>query len=476
MKETKRTFPYFKFYNRNGIKAYLEKMAEKGWLLTRAAEFGWHFRRIEPQKLHFSVIYFPQESLFTPGMSENLNRFHEFCAHTGWKPASANAQVQIFYNEAEDPVPIETDAVLEAENIHKAVKKRFLPQYFIELFLALYNIIFFAIHHSKSPIPFLASNADLLFFLCWIIVGVLSLGEIVGYFSWYHKAKKRAASENCFSEPKGTPEHLLFIVPLLLFGLSVFVADKVEQTIAVPAVLAVIGALLFIAFSAVFVFLGLLGWLKKKNVPAGLNRTITFLGVGVVTFLSFLLMSNILSTLLNNFPSRSNETAIAYEYNGHTFYAYQDELPFTVSHLMKTDYTEYSRRCSTKESFLLSYLEASEHPRYNALAEPDLEYRIVKIKVPFLYNICLNAMLKDFSHNYGTPEPEDPNWEKHVIADATPWGATKAYLLSLGEEPQNRYLLCYDDAIVEIDSGWAINREQMQKAGEIFKLYLNNSK
>lgn len=475
MKETKRTFPYFKFYNRSGIKNYLEEMAEKGWLLTRAAEFGWYFRRIEPKKLHFSVIYFPQESLFTPGMSEDLNRFHEFCAHTGWKLASANAQVQFFYNEAEDPVPIETDAVLEVENIHKAVKKRFLPQYFIELFLALYNIIFLTIHHFKSPIPFLASNADLLFYLCWIIVGALSLTEITGYFSWYRKAKKRAASENCFPEPKGKPEHMLFIVPLLLFGISVFVADKVEQNIAVPAVLAVTGTILFIAIAAVFVFLGLLGWLKKKKVPAGLNCTITFLGVGVVALLSFLLMGGVLSTLLNNFPSHSGETAIAYEYNGHTFYAYQDELPFTVSDLMETDYTEYSRRCSTKESVLLSYLEASERPRYDALAEPDLEYRIVKVKAPFLYNVCLNAMLKDFSHNYGRPEPEIADWEQALSVDATPFGANKAYRLSLGDESQNRYLLCYDDAIVEIGFDWEASEESMRNAGEMLNLYLLNS-
>jgi hypothetical protein len=169
----------------------------------------------------------------------------------------------------------------------------------------------------------------------------------------------------------------------------------------------------------------------------------------------FVLLAGAITKFLFETPSRkSRENAVSYEYNNHTFYAYQDTLPFTVADLTHTDYTEYSRRCNTKKSFLLSYLEASERPRYDALSEPELNYRILQIKAPFLYEYCLETLLADFAHNYGTPYPEIPDWEQALSIPFAPWGANKAYRLSLGDEPQNRFLLCYDDAIVEIDFDW----------------------
>ena len=43
MKNTKRCFVLFSFYDRTGIEAYLEKQAENGWMLDKTSAFGWHF-------------------------------------------------------------------------------------------------------------------------------------------------------------------------------------------------------------------------------------------------------------------------------------------------------------------------------------------------------------------------------------------------------------------------------------------------
>ena len=178
----------------------------------------------------------------------------------------------------------------------------------------------------------------------------------------------------------------------------------------------------------------------------------------------FALLAGAITKFLFETPfQKSKETAIPYEYNNHTFYAYQDTLPFTVSDLTQTDYTAYSRRCNTKNSFLLSYLDASERPRYDALAEPSLDYRILQVKASFLYEFCLDALLEDFAHDYGTPDPELPGWEQSLSIPAAPWGANKAYRLSLGGEPKNRYLLCYDNAIVELDFDWEADDAAIEK-------------
>ena len=229
MKDSKRTYAYFKFYDRSKMQAYFEKMAEKGWLLTQSTDFTWNFRRIEPKKLHFSVVYFPKESMFAADVSEHLRRFHDFCEHTGWKVASTNGQVQFFYNEAEDPVPIETDAALEVENIHKATKKRFLPGYAFELALALFNLILQIIQCTHNPVAYLSSWGNIIYALCWSIISLLALTELTGYFFWHKRAKRTAKEENHFREPHCHPEHMLFIIPTLFLGFGIYIADHIGQ-------------------------------------------------------------------------------------------------------------------------------------------------------------------------------------------------------------------------------------------------------
>ena len=47
MRDKKRCIPEFSFYDKAGIRRYLEEQAEKGWMLEKMS-FGWVFRKIEP--------------------------------------------------------------------------------------------------------------------------------------------------------------------------------------------------------------------------------------------------------------------------------------------------------------------------------------------------------------------------------------------------------------------------------------------
>ena len=118
----------FTFYDRTGIKRILEDQAQKGWLLDKITNYAWRFRRVEPQKVHYAVTYFPKASAYDPGPSEQQRELYDFCAHSGWVLAGTTAQMQVFYNMAENPVPIETDPWMELENIHRSAKKNYLPQ------------------------------------------------------------------------------------------------------------------------------------------------------------------------------------------------------------------------------------------------------------------------------------------------------------------------------------------------------------
>ena len=84
MRETKRQMSLYSFYDHTGIEKHLARMAERGWLLCGIGQLFWHYRRIEPKKITFSVCYFPQATIYDPRPSEGQEEFYDLCAHTGW--------------------------------------------------------------------------------------------------------------------------------------------------------------------------------------------------------------------------------------------------------------------------------------------------------------------------------------------------------------------------------------------------------
>lgn len=68
--------------------------------------------------------------------------------------------------------------------------------------------------------------------------------------------------------------------------------------------------------------------------------------------------------------------------------------------------------------------------------------------------------MEDFDHNYAFPE-DDPNWKEAREIDPVPWNAERAFQLFLGGEQKERYLLCYENSIIEIDLDWFPSAEQM---------------
>ena len=128
MRQTKRVITQFCFYDRTGIQKMLEKQAQKGWMLESIGQLGWKYRRIEPKNVRFAVTYYANASMFDPEPTVGEELYQEFVEYSGWHFVASNAQMQIFCTEEENPMPIETDPMVELQNIHRAVKKSFLPK------------------------------------------------------------------------------------------------------------------------------------------------------------------------------------------------------------------------------------------------------------------------------------------------------------------------------------------------------------
>lgn len=460
MRDTKRRIETFSFYDHTGIEAHLEKMAAKGWLLERMTGFGWVYRRREPGRLTFTVTYYPRASEFDPEPSEQQKTFYDFCKHSGWEIAASSAQMQVFYNERENPVPIETDAALEVENIHRSARRGYLPSYFVLLVLALFQGFLIVQRLRQDAIGLLVEPSNLFSAFCWIVLGVLCLAELTGYFRWHRRAL-RAAEQGMFMETWG---HGRITIAL---SVSVLVATVYWLFSLKEDYERMIGLFcLFCMLMLIFLVNGFKLLLKKNRVSAGVNRTATLilcivLSIAMTGGLTALAMVGVRNGF---FEKIKKEAPQVYAYKGVTFSVYHQELPLRVEDLRDSDYGEYSTVWEEKGSLFLTRYEASQRPRMDALEEPALEYTVTKVKVPMLYGWCFRQIFHRYDR-YAKEQPEEYR-EHYVETDASLWGADASYQMYLGDAPGKQYLVCWEGSIVELTADWELTPEQMGLAGE----------
>ena len=232
-----------RFFDRTGIQAFLEKQAEKGWMFEKFNTFSWKFRRAQPKKLHFAVTYFPKASQYDLEPPEEQLRLQEFCAHAGWQFIDANAQMQVFYHEAENPVPIETDPAMELEKIHNSAKKSYLPLFYIVLVCAVLQCAVFGMNLHDSLVQTLANNGSLHGLVAWCCLGLIALVRIIDYFRWYAKAKQ-AAVNGQFADTRSRRgfENVLFAIIFVNLLATVLSWNDPKLIVLFLGILAVFGA------------------------------------------------------------------------------------------------------------------------------------------------------------------------------------------------------------------------------------------
>lgn len=465
MKDKKRRIESLSFYDHSGISKHLERMAQKGWLIEQITNWGWIYKKIEPQTLHFTVTYYPKASEFDPEPSEAQKRFYDFCEHTGWILACASAQMQIFYNEQKEPIPIETDPVVEVDIIHKACKKSFLPAYAVLLLLSILNGGLFISRVFGHPIDLLSSPTNLSTGICWAMLLVFCIAEFINYFSWHKKAVK-AAEEGVFLDTPNTTllqKGLLIGVSLLLiywFVTLLFMNDRLQSILFV---------IMFLYMSTlIFIVNAIKNFLKKKKASAGTNRTVTVISSFV---LSFAMMGGItfftIFAISHGIFDQGKET---YEHNGETFVLHNDELPLTVEDIFDVTYDNYIKERRANESLLLGKFVMRQYPRFDAVEfkeMPRLEYTIVEVKLPFLYDWCKKELYYDGDTTSDDSWPDDMK-SIYQPQEAIPWKAKEVYrLYSSDGSPMHRFLLCYDNLLIDIRFDQELTSEQIAIVAEI---------
>lgn len=453
MRQTKRVMTQFCFYDRTGIEKMLEKQAAKGWMLESIGQLSWNYRRTEPKQVHFAVTYYPNASMFDPYPTVGEELYQEFVSHSGWRFVASNAQLQIFCSEAENPVPIETDPMVELQNIHKAVKKSFLPGYYLMIAGATMNLVLMGWRLHDNFTGTLANNANIFTIVCWLALFGMELTEILSYYLWRRKALRAAETDGSFVETRNRNNVMWLILVVLGAGL-IFTLTSVTPKAAYVAVM-----MLAVMFAAVALVLLFTQWMKKTGFSREDNKAFTILAT---VFISLALTGVATWVVAGLFDRHQEDLHVrdTYEINGITFTRYGDDVPLTVAELTGEDTVDYSTYKTLETSILLDRLVANQHPDFLSGQGESLRYVVIEVKFAPLFDFCLRDYLNMYQGQQIVDIFGDEYYREFHPTDPTTWGADKAWQLYSREEALTEYLLVYGNRIVNFDFSLEPTQEQ----------------
>ena len=452
----------FYLFDHTGIQHHLEKMAAKGWLIDKLGSF-WRYHRIEPRRLRFAVTYFPEASVYDAEPREGQWDYQELCRDAGWTHAVTNGQIQIFYTEAEDPLPLETDPQLQVENIHRTMWRSQVPSFLVMMALGLMQLGLQWRTYSWNPVEWLCSTSGAMACFCWLTIIALQAVSLADYLRWHHRARAEAL------EGRFTPTFsrvrlqnsviLLVLAALVLWGASIWGTHLGTFSVIFALVMLVlVGG----ATTAVTKFL------KWQKASSSANRWGTALAAGLTALFVFGWGTTAAIRGVGNGwleESRVVETYTAY---GMTREVYGDPIPLRIEDLLEVDYDRWSTEAETDASPVMASHQYRQDARMGDRDVPELAYTVVEVKWDSLYAAAENALLQRAERHNSPDFPEF--WETYIPIDPSPWGALRAYQIREGGEMKNSYLLCWEDHLVTItfyDWEGSVTQAQMAKTGEI---------
>ena len=449
MKDRKWDFIPFSCYDRTGMERHLEQRAAQGWLLERISNFGWYYRRIEPRQIHFTVTHYLRASQFDPEPTEEQREFHDFCLRSGWRLAASSGQMQVFYNEEPDPVPIDTEPALELERIGKMMK-RVLPFQFILLAIGFFMGGSWLWSLTHRPIDLLSSAYNLATGAIWLMLFLWCAADLFRYFTWRHRAKK-AAPLGEFVPTKGCHKLMLAMLAVAVLAFAyLLIADRTPGYRLMLFLMLASYALLFLVVN------GVRNFLKRRKASRALNRGVT---LAVDVALAFVLMGAIMGGVFWGITTGRISSMEKLT-----------DPPLSVEDLTGVEDDRYVTRRMADSTFLITQRDFYQHiyPDQRQAGEQleSLDYTIVDIHLPALYPWCVEELLHDRDDWSGEMEDGQPFYYQYQAIDPAPWGAERAYQLWAGGEPATTYLICWQGRIVELDPTFALTQEQTTIAAE----------
>ena len=428
MKDTKTVHIAFAFYDRANLEKFLEEQAAEGWMFRGRQGGALEFYRIQPSKIHFSIVYYRSpvvKNVLTADQAEYL----EYCARTGWYLVDTEQRMMILANQAENPIPIETDPKIQLDNIHKSLKKQHLSMLITSFVIGIMDLLLLGLYLSRGIVYMSTSLSSINLIMVGTFSCATSLPDIIGYYRWRRKAQI-AAQEGMFYETRinNTLYYIfLFFAYLATIATLTFSVDPTLIGVVIAVIVVSLGLTLWYVVRRIF----------RKTHPAVFRQVIQ-------TSLALFEILVLLVVLLNSFFLIIYSTP-----------AQPSDMPLSITELTDSDFSDYTNDKYHQGTILLTQDEYRQEALGYGSDLPELYYTITYIHADFLYDACQKDLLKDFAR-HGVA----------ITVDASGWNAEAAYQLYEHGSAQHEYLLCYDGHIVEIRFGWEPTAEQMAIVGQ----------
>ena len=414
----RRELANYLLFDYEAVEKHLEKMAAKGWHIDTVNTNVWKYRKGEPAKVKYAVTYAPDASVFAPEPSVNQQTLADFCAEAGWVKVGDWGQAQIFVNERENPVPIETDENIRLEVIRKSMKKSWIPANVMLILVMVFNAWRTISRFFKDPVADLSSVWGLLTLTFMIVGTVLVSANLIGYFIWLHKSGKAVANGGSCTDPRiirqinrwSLPAATVYFVAIIMAA-----AGEGAPGAALYLILYMVGFVLIVAILS-----KTKEFLKSRGVSRGAN-------IAVFVILDIIMAFAMVGALT------------VFVLNGPGFGTEKDPYEPTVH-----------------KTFLMQRT-------YGELADPEIGYEIIEIKADRLYDWCFGKILNE---KRGSLEIQHESLENPYI-----WGADEIYRCWLHNRDYTyKWVLVKDNYIVEIQGDDEVMEVAVKGGGILDKL------
>ncbi len=440
MENIKRRIEFFSLYDHTNIEKHLEKMASKGWIIETIGSTFWRYKRIEPQKLKFSVVYYPKDVNEGTVVSADRQNFIDMCTSGGWNYVVNSGRMHVFCTDSEYTPPIETDAEIQIECIHKFAKSEIIGGYSLLIAVCVFPLALFGYDALNEPIDTL--NNDTIIFWHYPITIAFSVYNIISYCIWHKKAK--AAAENGeFTETKRLIKiEALFWLPLYFSVALIYIIIHMRVR--------------YILFTLCLIALGIAVYKLIDITRIAINKSKVNKKRRLKNFVSFLLVvAYIASGICAYFliPKPYDKVTVETDDGIKTHKVYHDKgAPLDISDFRDISNKTISHEKTFDEAILIKQTEWSI---YTVEPNDDLgiSYKIIDVRFTPLLERCKNEII--YNHYGYSDKKLDLNSDNF-----------ESYRFYKNNKPTNFYSFCNEKRIVDISFGWEPSEEELIFAAE----------
>ncbi len=453
MRDTKYALTNFMLYDYANVEEYLIKQAKKGWRLTKITNYYWKFQRAEPADVSCAVTYVPEASRFDPEPTREEQGLVDYCQEAGWKKAADWDQMQVFYHESPDAVPIETDEEMRFEIVKASMGKNTWAYWTI---IALYTLLLGMDISDmiKSPVEYLASSHKMLTVLVLFYAVLLFVHMLGKYYYWVKKSGQSLENggECIRFRKRKWMSWLQWGILVLILGSYVLFSESMTRNIWLVMMIGMI--LIFILTES------LRKLLKRLRASKEVNKFL----VATAYIVVYLMLAGGLTAAVIKFDLFTEKPAETYMASDWEWEIYKDEIPLKIEDLRETDYEHYSYEKEAEASLFLKKTECVQRSFPDGLEAYDLSYRILEVRLPGLYSWMFEETL-EYLDRY-----DDENLYDYLEADAEPWNAEIVFRRCDSRSGKtNTWVIGVEQRIIILRTDWELTEEQIEIIAE--KLY-----